>query len=365
MDKKQGATTRKNDSDFDHLKVWQDNPDLNYYLSKDHWNNHVNWLLYNYLKSCHGLDTEFGLYLDLVLVYDIPPGKDYSPLYGAMLNESYRLCSLVIVQNVPETMVPGLLSQAMICQAAKMYPRCNAGTIIAYHILVITTFIFCFAKKHSDKVGKFLHSISLYDDVGVLFDDKCSSFEELIHKSIENDKSLIKRFSQYMKQGLKIVAGILFDGQIKPPGRLCPGYDYKGRDVYLRNTIPYYRLLAEECESRIPLQLNGSANTERAQKYFRKAIKKGWIIQKQKGKFDWGAFKTPKRGANDTAWAYFIAKVYEFDYNGNNINTNQLPRKYLEDLFSMPSGTLGAAFTRIKAGKNMKWKIEIDLFFEE
>ena len=210
----------------------------------------------------------------------------------------------------------------------------------------MTGLILCFANDQNDKVGRFLNHLSRYNHTHYFGDE-------------------FHHFENYIKIGLECVAGIMIDGQLQFPGKLRPGYDYKGKDEYLRKTIPWYKIFAEECNSNIMLPLTGSANTERAQKYFRKAIEKGWIVQKKEGKYEWCAFKTPKRGANDTAWAYFIAKVYEFDYKGGEITTNQLPRKYLEDLFSMPSGTLGAAFARIKASKNMKWQIEIDLFFKE
>ena len=46
MDKKKGATTKKDNSDFENLKAWKNKPDLDYYLSEEHWNFHVNQLLY-------------------------------------------------------------------------------------------------------------------------------------------------------------------------------------------------------------------------------------------------------------------------------------------------------------------------------
>jgi hypothetical protein len=38
------------------------------------------------------------------------------------------------------------------------------------------------------------------------------------------------------------------DGQLQPPGKLRPGYDYKSRDEYLRKTIIEYKCIAEEME---------------------------------------------------------------------------------------------------------------------
>ena len=67
MDKNNEATIMKNDSDFEHLKVWQDNPNLKYYLSDKHWNSHVNQLLYAYLTSRYK-GNEVGVYINLGLL---------------------------------------------------------------------------------------------------------------------------------------------------------------------------------------------------------------------------------------------------------------------------------------------------------
>ena len=93
----------------------------------------------------------------------------------------------------------------------------------------------------------------------------------------------------------------MIDGQIQTPGKLRPGYDYKGRDEYLRKTIPWYRISAEKFEKRLKeseegtevkdipedLPLAGVLNTNRAQKYFKLAIKKGWMKLCQDEKYEW------------------------------------------------------------------------------
>lgn len=90
MDKKKGATTKKIDSDLDCLKVWQDNPDLKYYLSEKHLNYHVNQLLYAYLTSRYE-GNEVGVYINLVLGNGEDTFKiDYSQIYGVMFNSSNR-----------------------------------------------------------------------------------------------------------------------------------------------------------------------------------------------------------------------------------------------------------------------------------
>ena len=101
MDKKKG-TTKKIDSDFEHLKVWQDNPNLKYYLSEKHWNCHVNKLLYAYLTSRYNGD-EVGVYINLELGNGENAFKiDYNQIYGVMFNEAYSFCSYVLTNPVPE-----------------------------------------------------------------------------------------------------------------------------------------------------------------------------------------------------------------------------------------------------------------------
>ncbi len=58
-------------------------------------------------------------------------------------------------------------------------------------------------------------------------------------------------FEEYIKFGLNVVAGIMIDGQLQHPGKLRPGYDYKGHDMYLRKTLPWYRVSAEMFEKRV------------------------------------------------------------------------------------------------------------------
>lgn len=77
MNKKKSATAKKGISDFEHLKVWQDNSDLDYYLSEDHWNFHVNQTLYNNLLVFHG-GKEVGAFLDSSRDSFTHPINDYT-----------------------------------------------------------------------------------------------------------------------------------------------------------------------------------------------------------------------------------------------------------------------------------------------
>ena len=228
MGKKKGATIMKNDSDLDHLKMWQDNPDLKYYLSEDHWNHHVNELLYAYLTSRYE-GNEVGVYINLGLLNGLAFKIDYNQIYGLMFNEAYSFCSYVLTTPVPETEIPFLESKAESVCSVK-----SAKPIIAYNILVMTALIICFSNDQNNVVARFLRRLSGYNHTHYFGDE-------------------FHHFENYIKIGLGCVAGVMIDGQLQHPGKLRPGYDYKGHDEYLRKTLPWYRESAEMLEKRVEM----------------------------------------------------------------------------------------------------------------
>lgn len=224
MHKEKGATTKNNYSDFELLKIWKDNPDLLYYLSDNHWNHHVNHLLFAYLTSRYK-GNEVGVYINLALCNGEDAFKiDYNQIYGVMLNEAYCFCSYVLTNPVPEMGIAYLEGKAESLCSIKL-----AQPIIAYNILVMTGLILCFANDKNYAVCRFLNRLSCYNHTHY-FGDEFHHFED------------------YCKIGLICVAGIMADGQLQPPGKLRPGYNYKSRDEYLRKTIIKYKCIAEEME---------------------------------------------------------------------------------------------------------------------
>ena len=217
--------TQNENSDFELLKNWKDNPDLDYYLS-EHWNHDVNHLLHLYLKNRYK-GNEVGIYVNLVLLngsssYNI----DYNQIYGVMFNEAYSFCSYVLNTEVPETKIRILEKNAT--ELCHIRP---AAPIISYNILVMTGLILCFSDVKNEAVGRFLNCLSNHNSTHY-FGDEFHHFED------------------YIKVGLDIVAAIMIDSRLQP-GKLRIGYDYKGRDEYLRKTIPWYRLCSEKYEKRI------------------------------------------------------------------------------------------------------------------
>lgn len=213
-------------TDFEHLKDYHDNDDLDYYLSEDHWNFHVNQLLYIYLKNrYHG--NEVGIYINLALLNSSSSfNVDYNQIYGVMFNEAYRFCRYVLTTPVPETKITKMEKEAAgLCHIEPAAP------IVSYNILVMTGLILCFANDRNDAVGRFLKHLSNHNSTHY--------FGEGFH-----------HFENYIRMGLEIVAAIMIDSRLQP-GKLRPEYDYKTQDEYLRKTIPWYRDSAEKLEKRV------------------------------------------------------------------------------------------------------------------
>ncbi len=214
-------------SDYEHLKAWQNKPDLDYYLSDEHWNYRVNLLIYDYLKNRYE-GNEVGVFINLGLNSSEAFKIDYEKgCYGVMFNEAYYFCSFVLTTPVPQTKITFLEGEAeTLCHVELAKP------IIAYHILVMTGFILCLSNVQNDAVGRFLKTLSSYNHTHYF------GFE-------------FQHFENYIKIGLNCVAAIMRDGLLQPPGKLQPEYDYMGRDRYLRNTIPWYRIYAEAIDKEL------------------------------------------------------------------------------------------------------------------
>ncbi len=237
---------QNDNSDFEHLKVWEDNPDLKYYLSDKHWNSHVNQLLYAYLTSRYK-GNEVGVYINLGLLNGSAFKIDYNQIYGVMFNEAYSFCRYVLTTPVPETEITFLESKAESLCSVKI-----AKPIIAYNILVMTGLILCFSNDQNEVVGRFLNRLSGYNHTHYFGDE-------------------FHHFENYIKIGLNVVAGIMIDGQLQHPGKLRPGYDYKGHDEYLRKTLPWYRVSAEMFEKRVE---KSSSKTNEIEKILNEILNK-------------------------------------------------------------------------------------------
>ena len=377
------ATTEDNnqneEADFEHLKVWKDYSDLDYYLSDKHWNYHVNQLLFTYLKVRYS-GNEVGVYINLALFNGLESTKtDYNQIYGVMFNEAYRFCSYVLTTPVPETKINKLEKEAAGLCHIKL-----AAPIISYNILVMTGLLLCFANNRNDTISRFLNYLSNHNSTHY-FGDKFHHFED------------------YIKVGLNIVAAIMIDSRLQP-GKLRLGYDYKDRDDYLRKTIPWYRICAEKYEKRIqefkdksvqPTDVtdvhSGTKNnmeeanallekskhrnitsegevfmwTDRARLCFQKAVTRKWMIFED-GKYSWcGVKPKPSGKPSKSELAYFLGKIYGFEYkDGNNCGT-KLPADELNKYFGFNKSVTDTLLQLYRSNNEQPYRSIIDDFFNK
>ncbi len=219
------GTTCMNTSDYEHLKDYHDNDDLDYYLSEDHWNFHVNTILYKNLLVFHD-GYELGAFLDVKGNYVTQPIKDYTLLYGRLINEAYRLCNNVLSTPVPETKVARFAKQAATWKfrdlndqdgnPLKIVPSV-IELIESYHILGMANAILTLSNDQNDSVNRFLIALSVYKDSGLFF------------------RGNIHCFQPYNELYEAFIYATIVDGSY-----LRPGYDNKKRNEYLRNNIPWY-----------------------------------------------------------------------------------------------------------------------------
>lgn len=226
-------TPQKMDSDFEYLKEWQDNSDLDCYLSEGHWNYHVNTLLYKNLLVFHE-GKELGAFLDVSDNSFTQPIRDYTPLYGNLFNEAYRLCSKVLTSPAPQAKVAWLANQAATWKFRNLKDEDGNTIEIApnvtdliesYHILGMVNAILTFSYVQKDTVNEFLIALSIYKDNGLPF---CGYSH---------------RFEPYNEVYEAFILANMVNGT-----KLRPGYDNISRDNYLRKNIPWYDNLASRLE---------------------------------------------------------------------------------------------------------------------
>ncbi len=234
MDVKGNATNTSN-SDFENIKAWENNTNLDYYLSEEHWNFHVNQILYkNLLVFYEG--KEVGAFLDVKEPDFGNPIKDYTSLYGNMFNEAYSLCKSILTIPVPETKVAQFANQSATWKFRNLKDKKGkpikfeiapnvTDLIESYHILGMVNAILCFANDQSASVDRFMIALSVYKDKGLPF---CGN---------------IHCFEPYNEVYQKIIFATVVDGSY-----LRTGFDYKKRDEYLRENLSWYNNIAKEYE---------------------------------------------------------------------------------------------------------------------
>lgn len=230
------STLQKDISDFEYLKVWQYNPNLDYYLSEQHWNFHVNQILYKNLLVFHD-GKEVGAFLETPDGSFTRPIIDYTEKYGRMFNEAYRLCSIILTTPIPETKVAQFANQSATWKFRDLIEHDGKSInlipnvidlIESYHILGMVNAILTLANNQEESVDRFLIALSIYKDEGLPF------------------RGLIHCFEPYNNAYEVFIITTMIDGT-----NLRPGYNYKTKDKYLRKNIPWYKNLAAELDKRM------------------------------------------------------------------------------------------------------------------
>ena len=112
------------------------------------------------------------------------------------------------------------------------------------------------------------------------------------------------------------------------------------------------------------LPIPKAINTIRAQKYFQKAIEKGYI-KVENGLFKWVGVKQRRNGTpNMSELAYFLGKVYEYKYSNNGNIGKSFPDKELEKLFNITKlyNRLNQVYQAINV---QSWRQPIDDMFQD
>ena len=104
-----------------------------------------------------------------------------------------------------------------------------------------------------------------------------------------------------------------------------------------------------------PVKIQPEIMTERAKKYFAKAIEAGFMEQREYG-YKW-TFRNGQRGAK-AALAYFLKSVYSPD------NLRTIPFKALEQLFWVKRLD-SSLYAYNGGGQRQKWREEIDGLFND
>jgi len=352
-------------------EIQEGNKSLDFYLSDKHWNNRINHAIYDeFLVFYNG--TELGKYLWANYQYDMTaPIKNFSKEYGEFFNHAYRLCQMVLEDDVPETKIACWIEFFAKERAfdflgtrtavepngkkREMNPVPNNLDMIgAYHIFGMAYCILVMSCEHTDKITRFLKALSSYNDNGVPY---CM---------------VMHNFEAYFTSYSHLLVDIIVERK-----KLEKGFDYDTLHTYLSETFKWYlptyeaHLMAKQQDSssnkdckkkrdeqkRLPLPM--SIDTERAQLYFKKAIDRG-LLKIENGKFSW--ITIGNIGGNSQL-AYFCGRVFEYKHSIKGNTGTRFPEEELNTLFGVKR--IYSLLTQVhNAKKIQQWRRKIDELFE-
>lgn len=120
-----------------------------------------------------------------------------------------------------------------------------------------------------------------------------------------------------------------------------------------------------EGDGRLPRVVGGLMWTARAKQCFRKAVEKRWMTF-ENGKYSWcGVKPKPSGKPNKSELAYFLSKVYGFEYKDGNNCGAKLPAAELNNYFGFNKSVTDTLLQLYRRNNEQPYRSFIDDFFNE
>lgn len=198
IDKGNNTDKEEQDDNTQILMEHFDNPNLDYYLSKKHWNYRVNCLLYKFLLVFYE-GHEVADFLNPSRDRMLEPNPDYSKLYGIFFNEAYALCRNVITDEIPETKLSIYQKKVStwkfrLLKGINLVPNA-IDSIEGYHMLCMAFSILSLLEKKTESTKRFISHLCVFDNEVYYiykhhFKDYCINYQILVFGLLHERKDL-------------------------------------------------------------------------------------------------------------------------------------------------------------------------------
>lgn len=190
--------TDKEDDTIQVLLEHHDNTDLDYYLSKKHWNYRVNSLLYKFLLIFYE-GHEVADFLNPSRDRILESNPDYGKIYGIFFNETYIICKDIITDEVPETKLSTYLKKVSTWKFRSLkdihFVPNAIDCIEGYHILCMSFSILSLLEVKTESIKKFIDHLCIFDNEVYYmyehqFKDYCINYQILVFGLLHERKDL-------------------------------------------------------------------------------------------------------------------------------------------------------------------------------
>lgn len=198
VNKRGNIDKEKQDDNIQILMEHRDNTNLDYYLSKKHWNYRVNGLLYKSLLIFYE-GHEVANFLNQSRDRVLEPNPDYRKLYGTFFNEAYVLCGNVITDEIPETKLSIYQKKVSTwkfrsLKGISLIPNA-IDSIEGYHILCMAFSILSLLEDKTESTKRFINHLCIFDNEVCYkyihhFRDYCINYQNLVFGLLRERKDL-------------------------------------------------------------------------------------------------------------------------------------------------------------------------------